>query len=431
MLNRVKILRKDYEKALCTVIVKTKVFSLTNVKSVKTLYDYSIIEFKSQKEANAFAKANDGFIEEIITVNNVGYDVVESIDSDPNDGQLYSYSQSRVLEAHRDFEGSDGEGLIIGVNDTPFNRTHEDLDAIITKGFNPYEEGDVFEYQHFHGTHVLGTIAAENNEKNITGVLPKAKAYVTSGLTKDGWGYGHKLAEANEWLRTNKVKFSNHSYGPGTHPLLIEAFNKMYEDGLIVVVAAGNNNEPVTGMAALDSVVTVVSTDKYDQKSSFSNYGPETDLSAPGSSILSLSSTGGVRVASGTSMAAPFVMACLASLWNYANINFNEDLTKEELVAIFNKTGVKIEGIPPRIDFYKALEYYKSTKEDDFFEPSINTYKYDAKTNKIVIGIEYKKNTITLESFNPNDGIALYKELKERNWKVDTSNNQRKIVFDV
>jgi len=62
----------------------------------------------------------------------------------------------------------------------------------------------------------------------------------------------------------------------------------------------------------------VAATDMGNQYASFSNYGAEIDVAAPGNSILSLW-PGGYSTQSGTSMAAPFVSGLAAVLFGYGN----------------------------------------------------------------------------------------------------------------
>merc|ERR1712088_672380 len=95
-----------------------------------------------------------------------------------------------------------------------------------------------------------------------------------------------------------------------------DAVNAAVNAGVIVVVAAGNDNSDACGFspAYVPNAITVGSTTSTDSRSSFSNYGSCTDIWAPGSSILSAwhTSDTGSRSLSGTSMACPHVSGAAA-----------------------------------------------------------------------------------------------------------------------
>ena len=71
--------------------------------------------------------------------------------------------------------------------------------------------------------------------------------------------------------------------------LLEEVVHEIIEEGLSVVVAAGNNGGDtcVESPARMSSVITVAATTESDELASFSNYGSCVDIMAPGTDILS------------------------------------------------------------------------------------------------------------------------------------------------
>lgn len=95
---------------------------------------------------------------------------------------------------------------------------------------------------------------------------------------------------------------------------------RMIYHGLVVVVAAGNDNidlgDPrvVYAPAEVPDVITVGAFDKFYKKSFFSNYGSFIDIWAPGSGIFSTFPGNQIRMMDGTSMASPIVagICCLA-----------------------------------------------------------------------------------------------------------------------
>lgn len=113
----------------------------------------------------------------------------------------------------------------------------------------------------------------------------------------------------------------NMSLGTSSAPALDSAVVAAYDQGVLTVVAAGNNNQPATdspahvpealtvGMTQPDRARVDIVADVYG-----SAYGPNLDVFAPGRDIVSASylSDTGSRSATGTSMAAPLVagLAC-------------------------------------------------------------------------------------------------------------------------
>ena len=80
--------------------------------------------------------------------------------------------------------------------------------------------------------------------------------------------------------------------------------------------------------ARFPQVMAVAATDASNQRASFSNYGPEVEIAAPGAGILSLWTGGGYNTISGTSMATPYVSGLAAVLFGFAN---NASVVRDQL----------------------------------------------------------------------------------------------------
>ena len=129
----------------------------------------------------------------------------------------------------------------------------------------------------------------------------------------------------------------NMSLGIGHSPVLNAAVNAAVSAGLIIVVAAGNNNDNATLLspASAEGAITVGAIDGTDTRCGFSNWGESLSVFAPGEDILSavpgppgpvpIPGTSGISgkeipgrknndtaVMSGTSMAAPHVAGLAA-----------------------------------------------------------------------------------------------------------------------
>jgi subtilisin family serine protease len=106
------------------------------------------------------------------------------------------------------------------------------------------------------------------------------------------------------------------SLGGGVSSALDTAVNNLINDGVTVVVAAGNSRQDAckSSPARVPAAITVAASDRNDSFASFSNLGKCVDIIAPGVSITSAwyTSTAATNTISGTSMAAPHVAGAVA-----------------------------------------------------------------------------------------------------------------------
>ena len=113
----------------------------------------------------------------------------------------------------------------------------------------------------------------------------------------------------------------NMSLGGGLSSSLNQAVADAVNAGVIMVVAAGNENQNACNVSPASEplAITVGSTTSSDARSGFSNYGSCVNVWAPGSSITSACYTSDTAtcIKSGTSMASPrkftfcFVSSCV------------------------------------------------------------------------------------------------------------------------
>ncbi len=111
----------------------------------------------------------------------------------------------------------------------------------------------------------------------------------------------------------------NMSIGGGFNSQLNSAVATAVDNGIVVVVAAGNDyadNACNYSPSSAAKAVTVGSTTSSDAKSDFSNIGSCVDVYAPGSDIKSayISSNTATKTMSGTSMATPRTFVSLFSI---------------------------------------------------------------------------------------------------------------------
>ncbi|WP_319523061.1 S8 family serine peptidase [uncultured Desulfosarcina sp.] len=170
-------------------------------------------------------------------------------------------------------------------------------------------DGDPYD-DHYHGTHVAGTIAAvTDNGTGIAGITwNRAKIMALKFLSASGSGATSAAVECIEYLlemnerEENNIVVMNASWGSSSpSDTLKAALETAAEAGIILSAASGNDTLDCDGdqkhyPSSLDveNVISVAATNQNDRLAYFSNYGAsEVDIAAPGTNILSAIPGGG------------------------------------------------------------------------------------------------------------------------------------------
>ncbi|MDQ0352234.1 subtilisin [Alkalibacillus filiformis] len=219
--------------------------------------------------------------------------------------------------------GYTGNGVKVAILDTGIDASHEDLNVVGGHSvFDDSDNNDPYYDGSGHGTHVAGTVAALDNNVGVLGVAPKADLYAVKVLNNSGSGSYSGIAEGLEWSIQNDMDIVNMSLGGSQSSSILEEYTDLaYEDGILVVAAAGNsgnrggNNDSVGYPAKYDSAIAVAAVDQNNNRATFSSTGPAVELSAPGVNVLSTIPGNSYDSYNGTSMAAPHVAGVAAQVW--------------------------------------------------------------------------------------------------------------------
>ncbi len=211
---------------------------------------------------------------------------------------------------------TDAPFITVAVIDSGICADHPDLIGRIGDGWDFLENDAIPQDDFGHGCSVSGIIAANTNDGiGIAGVAPNTRIMPLRVLNAQGIGTYSDVAAALIYATDHGAQIINLSLrGGNPSNLLADAVNYAVSQGIMVIAAAGNTGGSVLYPAAYDLVIAVAAVDSDLQRSSFSSFGPQVDLLAPGRDILTTRINGGYGfLSTGTSFAAPYV-AGVASL---------------------------------------------------------------------------------------------------------------------
>ncbi|MGH2746792.1 MAG: S8 family serine peptidase [Actinomycetota bacterium] len=259
--------------------------------------------------------------------------LIEAIPNDPRFAEQYGPQQVRAPEAWDTTLGSlDASVCVV---DTGVRYTHEDIADARWLGGADFYNGDSDPMDdNGHGTHVAGIAAATiNNATGIAGIA-NAGLYGVKVLSSGGIGAWSAVASGIRWCADNagpRGVINLSLGGGGGATVLKDGVAYAYSKGSLLVAAAGNSGpctDCVSYPAAYPEVIAVTCTTSSEVQCGFSSDGPESELAAPGQSILSLWHTGDAayNTISGTSMSTPHVAGAAALAWSVATSLSNASL---------------------------------------------------------------------------------------------------------
>ncbi len=246
----------------------------------------------------------------------------------PNDARYGSQYGPAMMGFPAAWDSSAGYGsanVTVALIDSGILRTHEDfVGGRVLQGHDYVSNDADPDDSCGHGTHTSGIVGAStNNTVGVAGmsqakILPlKALAKSTSLLSSGCSGSTAGIAQAIMDAADQGARVISMSIGGGSSSSMANAVNYAAGKGVILVAAAGNDGgaNSIDYPGAYPNVIAVGALDSNKARASYSDGGPQLDIMAPGSGVISTytgSNNTTYASLSGTSMATPHVAGAIA-----------------------------------------------------------------------------------------------------------------------
>ncbi|MGX4690416.1 type VII secretion-associated serine protease mycosin [Streptomyces sp. JNUCC 63] len=258
------------------------------------------------------------------------------------------------MQAEKMWRTSTGEGVIVAVIDTGVDPNNPDLKGRVLGGkdFAPASRaGDEHTDYQGHGTGMAGLIAgtgAYGGGNGAFGLAPGTKILpVRMPATNEvnPFAVAAYFSKAIRYAADSGARVINISMDGGTNaPELTEAVRYALDKGSLIFAAVGNDADKIHQIsypAATPGVVGVAAVGRNLQRASFSQYGPQVDVSAPGEDMVhACGGRTGLCKTRGTSDATALASASAALIWSK-----HPDWTNNQVLRVMlNTIGAPTDG---------------------------------------------------------------------------------------
>ena len=273
----------------------------------------------------------------------------------------YIINESADINVTQAWKLSMGKGVTVAVIDDGAEVEHEDLKENIVLAYNADDESskiNPYSDEGSHGNTCAGFIVAPINGKGIVGIAPQAKVIA---IAQNDNSDEHTI-RAFEYAKKHGAKVISCSWGTNNvSDALVSELQKIHDAGITVLFASGNEGdsldiEKTNDESEVEWVIGVGASGENNDVTSYSNYGKNLEVIAPGgdtqesTGVIGLDDmnekgkSNGLNLVNenysftdGTSFATPITAGVVALMYGV-----NPNITPKEVKEILIKTADKV-----------------------------------------------------------------------------------------
>lgn len=281
----------------------------------------------------------------------------------PEYGTLAEHNQwtTKVITVDKVAElGIRGAGVKIAVLDSGI--------ALTTPGINP----KIYTYKDFlpsqqplpdHGTQTASVIASEfDAATGLRGVAPDAQLIVGRVCYMSSCD-SVATRKAIQWAVEQGAQIISLSIGGPADAIMNATISSAISEGVVIVSAAGNNgcqpmaswglnrfckqgviSESYSASYTIPGLISAGAIDQTKGRASFSSWGPNLDLMAPGVGTITYDPAGATNGFGGTSAATPLIAGVAALV-----LSINPELTPQQVQAILQASASPALAKKPKV----------------------------------------------------------------------------------
>ncbi len=288
---------------------------------------------------------------------------LDSVDSKLNQNG-FSIDRDSDINMDEAWSITKGAGVKVAVIDDSYDVVHEDLKSNIFITYNISSKGvDVTNKTNnpSHGNACAGFIASPINNRGSVGTAPESKLILINDIyEEDDAG----SIEAFEYAKSQGAKVISCSWGTGAiSQTVVAELKSLYDANITVLFASGNEDSDLDidssnyDESEVEWVIGVGASGENNDVTSYSNYGVNIDILAPGgdtelsSGLLGLDDTGtkgeynqhglvtnNYSFTNGTSFSCPVAAGVVALMYS-ANPSITSKQVRDILISTAEKVG--------------------------------------------------------------------------------------------